>query len=105
MVLNPIVKNLDRRVKACLRELPVDTLGRGEKKHVEDCKKALSVLRLDIRDYEYAETRAEQLKWAKIAQNNIRALEHHVLGLGSYFGPADVAEISVHIDLLKSKIE
>ena len=88
-----------------MRGMVVDKLGRDDKKHADACKKALSVLRLDIRDYEYAETKAEQVKWAKIAQNNLRALEHHVLALGEHFGPADVAEVSAHIDLLKSKIE
>ena len=98
-------RQLDRRVKACLRELTLDTLTRDEKASVVACKKALGVLRLDIRDYEYAETRAEQLKWAKIAQNNLRALEHYILALGAHFGAADVAEMSAHIDLLKSKVE
>lgn len=98
-------RKLDRGVKACLRMIATSRLSREDKKHVEACKKALSVLRLDIRDYEYAETRLEQLKWAKIADNNLRALEQHMLALSEYFGPVDIAELSAHIDLLKSKID
>ncbi|MBP9852777.1 MAG: hypothetical protein QG629_875 [Patescibacteria group bacterium] len=96
---------LTRQIKIHLRAIEEKDIAKAEKKAVAEIKKALRVLALDIRDYEYAETRAVQTKWAKIARNNLTALEQNVLLLGDQLGPTDIAELSAHIDLLKSTIE
>ncbi len=96
---------LERRIKVILREVDREQLTRFDRTSFDKIKLALTQLKLDIRDYEYAETRAEQQKWAKISHNNLRALQHYILQLSDVFGPVDVAELSAGIDLLQSNIE
>lgn len=96
---------LERRVKITLREVERDKLHKAEKAQFDKIKLALTQLKLDVRDYEYAETRAEQMKWGKIARHNLKALEQGVLTLGTVFGAADTAEIGAQIDTIRTELE
>jgi exonuclease I len=95
---------LERRVKITLREVERDRLNKAEKAQFDKIKLALIQLKLDIRDYEYAETRAEQVKWGKIARHNLKALEQGVLALGTVFGAADTAELGAQIDTVRNEL-
>lgn len=61
-------------------------------------------VKLDVRDYEYAETRAEQQKWAAISRRTISALEALLLELGGIFGPVDIAELDAQLETMKEAI-
>jgi len=104
MGLTSVFAQLERRIKLVLREVPRDELTRTEKANFDKIKLALTQLKLDIRDYEYAETRLEQMKWAKIAIHNLKALEQGILQLGTVFGPADTAELGAGIDDIRTEI-
>ena len=95
---------LDLHIKACLRLVLRDDLPREDKRTYDQVKLACKELRLDLRDYEYAETRAEQHKWAKLARHNLRTLEVSILALPDVFKPVDVAELSAGIDHIRSQI-
>lgn len=103
--LTNAAQQLDRRVKGILREVDMEQLPREERELVRKVRLACNEVKLDVRDYEYAQTRLEQEKWVKIAKHNIRALETLLLALGDIFGPADVAELSAQLQLLQSNIE
>ena len=96
---------LDRRIKVALREVERHKLGKVEKTQFDKIKLALTQLKLDVWDYEYAETRAEQVKWGKIARHNLKALEQGVLALGTVFGAADTAELGAQIDTIRTELE
>lgn len=95
---------LDLRIKACLRLVSRDDLTCDDKHSYDQVKLACKELRLDLRDYEYAETRAEQQKWAKIARHNLRALEGNILALPDVFRPVDVAELSAGIERMRDPV-
>jgi predicted HAD superfamily phosphohydrolase YqeG len=52
------VQQLDRRIKGILRQFDVDKASRVEKEVIKQMKLACNEVKLDVRDYEYAETRA-----------------------------------------------
>lgn len=100
------MKVIDRRIKGILRHtIEQDTYTKAELKHVETMKLACNELKLDIRDYEYAETRIEQVKWAKIAKHNMHALLNSLMALDAVFSPADIAELSAKIEVLESSLK
>ena len=98
MSLTSDILQIDRQVKATLRAVHHDELDREEAKLVKELKQLCNEARLDVRDYEYAETRERQLKARQAARKNLATLEKHVVQLSSVFGAADVAELSARID-------
>lgn len=103
--LAAIAQQLDRRIKGIVRTIDPETLGRDDRELIQKLKLACNEVKLDVRDYEYAQTRDEQLQWVKITHHNLRAQETILLMLGDIFGPADIAELSAQIQLLQSKID
>lgn len=101
MSLFSTAQHIDRRVKGILRGVDIELLSIEDRKTVKQIKLACNEVKLDVRDYEYAETRVEQQKWSKIARHNIVALETLLLELGGIFGPADIAELGAQLDMLK----
>lgn len=93
-------KQLDRELKLSLRSVDSETQSREERRDISQLKLALNEIRLDIRDYEYAQTRSEQLKWGKLGRHNLRALRMLVLHLDTVFSPIDVASIDARVDKL-----
>lgn len=98
------VQQIDRRVKAMLRTANIDELDRDELRVLKQLKQHSNEARLDIREYEYAETRLEQQKAAAKAHRNLAKLEKNILQLSGIFGPADTAELGAHLDALKTGI-
>ena len=99
--LTGTAQQIDRRVKGLLRAAEVDQLSVEDRKTIKQIKHACNEIKLDVRDYEYAETRLEQQKWAKIAAHNILALENLLMRLGDIFGPADIAELGAQLEMLR----
>jgi|JI10StandDraft_1071094.scaffolds.fasta_scaffold297008_2 exonuclease I len=99
------VRYIDRRVKIILRDIQPETLSRENARYVSKVKLVLDEIRLDVRDYEYSQTREEQVRWAKITRHNLRALNALLLRLDVVFSAADVAEVSAQIDSLHSLIK
>lgn len=105
MSLLAIFQQVDRQIKGIFLQFDVDSLNTAQKHCVKQIKHACNEIRLDIRDYEYAEKRADQEKWMKIARHNITALERLILDLDLVFGPGDVAALSARLDQIRSAIE
>jgi exonuclease I len=92
---------LDRLIMQRLRSVSSDDLSQVKKRALEQIRLACNEVKLDVRDYEYAETLAEQKKWARIGRHNLKALEQNILLLDDVFGPADVAELSAVIEQVR----
>lgn len=104
MSLMEQMQQIDRRVKAMLRTANIDELDREELHVLKQLKQHSNEARLDVREYEYAETRLEQEKAAVKARRNLAKLEKSILQLSSIFGPADTADLGAHIDTLKTHL-
>lgn len=105
MSLLATFQQVDRQIKGIFLRFDVDNLSAGEKYSVKQIKLACNEIRLDVRDYEYAEKRADQQKWAKIARHNITALERLLLEMDAVFGPSDVAALSAQLDQVRSALD
>lgn len=105
MSLLATVMQVDRQIKGIFLHFDIDSLNAAEKHSVKQIKLACNEIRLDIRDYEYAEKRVDQEKWAKIAWHNIAALERLIIELDAVFGPSDVAALSAQLDQVRSAVE
>lgn len=103
--LTGTAQQLDRTIRATLRGVDIELLSRETRELVKQLKLACHEVKLDVRDYEYAQTRSEQAKWVKVAHHNLKMLNAIVLELDEIFGPADVAELSAQLHLLQSKID
>ena len=97
---------IERRITVILRaSIEKGDHTKSQQKHVATVRLACSELKLDIRDYEYAETMAEQQKWSKIAKHNILALHTSLMALDTIFSAVDIAELSAKIELLQSELQ
>ncbi len=105
MALFAAAQHIERRVKIILRGVDMDALPAVQRAIAHKLQLAAHEVKLDVRDYEYAETRAEQMKWRRLARHNIAVFEALLIELGDIFGPADVAELGAQLQLLQSNLE
>lgn len=84
-----------------LSELPQE-----QKQLVNSLSRDVVDARLDVRDYEYAETRAEQLHSAKEARMRLEHLQKTILKVSEQgiFGAVDVAQLSARIQQLIAQL-
>jgi hypothetical protein len=96
---------LERLLKEFLRNVPSDELSQAEKQTVQQIRLACHEIKLDVRDYTYAQTRAEQLKWAELGRHNLAVLHALLLSLDAVFSPADIAQFGAYVDELSSSLQ
>lgn len=89
-------KELEQHIGRILSAYDVLALAQAEQKTVATLKSRLIDVRLDARDYELVETRAEQLKLARAGRARIDELQKSILGAGEHrlLSAADVAHLS-----------
>ena len=70
-------------------------------------KRDLTDARLDIRDYELAETKAEQLQLGKDARQRLASVQQGILAASQYnvFSAIEVAQLSAQIAQLQEQLE
>lgn len=101
-----LMRGLETQLNGRLAAIDVYGLPEGERKVVTGLKQELVDARLDIRDYELSETRAQQLKNAKAAKNRIKDIQKAVLAASEYnvFGAADVAQLSAQLEHIQERL-
>jgi hypothetical protein len=95
-----LIKQVGTEVNSILSPIDVYGLDRAQQKLVAIIKQELMDVRLDIRDYEFAETRAEQQDDAKAAKERLERLRSHLLAASEHnlFGAADIAQLTARLD-------
>ena len=88
------------RVAAILAQRDIDVIDRSELKLIGTIKHLLADARLDIRDWEMAETREEMLHSAHEALQRLEQVRESILLASekNVFSPADIAEIGAQFD-------
>jgi hypothetical protein len=100
-------KVVDASLHTILSRLDLD----GESRDVRDLADAIRQLstdaRLDTRDYDYAETRAEQQKIARECRERFEQLRQLILKASEHnmFGVVDVAELSARIEHIMANVQ
>jgi hypothetical protein len=98
------MQRVEGQIKALLRQVDPDLLSADEKKAFASLRRLVVDTRLDIRDYELSETRDEQLKCAATAKKRLVRLRAMILAAGIAFGPADVAQLTAHLEQIESRV-
>jgi len=74
--------------------------------HIHELKQELTEMRIEVRDYELADTRVEQQKFGVLAHKRLAEIEAHMLALSQYniFNPIEIVELSARIDMLRQEL-
>lgn len=101
-----MITALNTQITNILSGIDVDELSRDEQKIVSSLKHLLVDTRLDIRDYEFAETKAEQTKLARVAVRNINKVRGLIVAASEHdiFSAIDVAQLTSQLDLIAEKL-
>ena len=97
-----MAKSIERALTSVLSGIDAANLDPGPGSIVGALKRQATDVRLEVRDYELAETRAEQLEHAHDGRKRLEDLRKHILAASEHdlFSAIDVAHISAHIDRL-----
>ncbi len=97
-------KALNAQLASLLSELDVDSLPRDQRDVLSVIKHDAIDVRLDIREYGMAETKAEQDIRAHEVRERLAALEQYIVKAGEYnlFGAVDVAQLSAIVQQIIS---
>lgn len=100
-------KALDVHIHGILSVIDVDALMPDEREVIALIKRQLGDARLDVRDYEYAETRQDQIRLKDAARSTLQAVQKMVLKASEYniFGAIDVAHISARIEQIIKRLQ
>lgn len=98
------MQRVEGEIKTLLRRVESDDLDMAERKAFASIRRLSTDAKLDIRDYELSETRAEQLKCAVVAKKRVAKLEAAILAVGTAFGPADVAQLGAQLQQIQSRL-
>ncbi len=100
-------RDIEARITSVLSALDIDGLPLTERNLVEQIKRVAVDARLDARDYQYAETRAEQLTLAIAAKKRYQLLQRHILKASeqNMFSAIEIAQLSAHIEQLMNNME
>jgi hypothetical protein len=105
--LSEIIRKLSTNLIGIVSKVDVDALQRPEREAVQAIRRLLVDVRLDVRDYELAETRAEQLELGKVAQKRLEELHDHILKTSEYniLSSVDVAQNTAYVQYIISKTQ
>jgi hypothetical protein len=101
-----LIKFLQTQVLGMLRQFDMFDFEVDQRKLLVGIKQELADARLDIRDYELSETRAEQLGKAKAAKELLEEIRKHILTASEYnvFSAVDVAQLSAQLENIMSRL-
>lgn len=100
-------KQIEAAIAKLLSGIDVSELQPPVRKLVSELKRGATDARLDVRDYELADTRTEQLREADKAKARLTTMRERILGASQHgmIGPVEVAELSANIDILLAALD
>lgn len=100
-------KALDAHVNGIVSAIDIDALMPDERELIALIKRQLTDARLDTRDYEYAETRAEQVRYKEAAHARFQEAQQYILKASEYniFSAIDTAHISAKIEHITKQLQ
>jgi len=100
-------KSVESRIGVVIASFDLDDMPVKERDLLTACKQTAIDARLDIRDYEYADTRADQIELAKEARMRLKTLHNLLVKASEYnvFGAVDIAHLSAQIEQLIATIQ
>lgn len=101
-----LAKKIERKIAAVIASVYPQDLAVKPRELVKSLKHIASDARLDVRDYEFADTRHEQFGYAGIARNRLGDLRAAMLVASEFgmFSAVDVVQLSAWIDSLLDQL-
>lgn len=99
------MQELELQIKSVLRPLDMDELTEATRKSVRSLKQLAVDAKLDARDYEFSDTREEQVKYAVAAKNRLKLIEVIILNASDVFSAIDTAHITAKLEQIKELID
>ncbi len=101
-----LAKQLESDVTRLLTGIDLTELPVVEQQAIRRLKRSLVDARLEVQDYELAETREHQLKNAVQARRFLKSIQSIISSNTiDVFGAVDVAHITAHIEQVTDKLE
>lgn len=100
-------KQLEGQLKRLLAGQDMSALPTEAKQAVTAIRRNISDARLDVRDYEYSETRSEQLALAEAGKGRLELVRQAVLTASEYnvFSAIDVAHTTATIEQITKQLD
>ncbi len=101
-----LIRDIDTQVRGALNFVDVDDLPPEQRQLVALIKSEITDARLDIRDFDVAETAAQQQRLGREARNRLAGLQQHILHASEFnlFSAADVAQLSTNIQQISTHL-
>lgn len=101
-----VVKQLQGDVLRLLSGIDTTILDTKEQQAIEGLRNNLVDVRLEVQNYELAETRDHQLRNAKAARKYLHSIEKLIISNPSgVFGPVDVAHLTAYIGQITDRLK
>lgn len=102
-----LAAQLSRLAYGLAAELLSSDISAAEKLLLKQFKSETNDVRLDIRDYEFADTHKEQVAAARRVQRRVVQVRQTVIALSTYniFTPIDVAQVSAQLEYLSEQVQ
>lgn len=106
MSLTDRAKDVVSHIQNVISTQDIAASSRAEQDLVSTIKHQATDARLAVREYEYAESRDDQLKAAKEAKQFLDGLRQNIVAASQYniFGATDVAQISAQLQTLEEQL-
>ena len=95
-----LIRSLQTQMLGLLRQFDTFGMEKIERELIVALKHDLADTRLDVRDYELSETRAEQLGKALVAKQGLERIRKSILTASEYnvFSAVDVAQLTAQVE-------
>ncbi len=95
-----LIKRLERRILGMLAALDVDLIGPETARRIARLKQVVVDAKLDVRDYEMADSRIEMSQLAEEAISRMEQVRTALLAASEHgiFGAIDVAQLTVELE-------
>jgi MoxR-like ATPase len=105
--LYSLARQVERTIAAIVSGTDIYALEAKPRELAVSLKRQAADARLDVRDYEHAETRREQLQYGRASRERFEVLHRNILAVSEYsiFTTVDVVQLSAWIDSLLQRLE
>jgi hypothetical protein len=102
-----LAREIEAGIARVISPLDMDSLPLAQRKVVSELRNLATDVRLDARDYDYAETRAEQQALVRDSRKRLKQLQQHIVSTNGQhiFGAVDVAHLSALIEQLTMRLQ
>jgi hypothetical protein len=102
-----LAREIETAIGGIVSRVDVDALPLEQRKMVAELRGLATDARLDARDYDYAETRAEQQALVRESHQRLEQLQKRIVAASSQqlFSAVDVAHLSAQIQQLIAKLQ